>query len=350
MIEEKTAKYCQNISQHNFNGGIHISLQNKYVYFETPKVACSTVKQTLQKIELQKPSAVRDRSIVHNNDYSPLLHPRQVHDINELIQDRKFYKFCFVRNPYSRLLSAYLNKIKRKSLDVSRKKRLLMQLDIGTKDMSDEEISAKEVSFEMFVNAIVAQPAKYMDPHWRIQYYQTLQDFVEFNFIGKLENFQQDLEEVLQKLGVKQPDKYIDNGRWHQTNATERLSEYYTEELRDKVYTKFQKDFDVFNYSSVLPAISSNKAKRLKVDPSLLTKKDLDQIEIGLDQGSVLGKLRSENLQVVNKIQKLEKVVRELKSQREGLIVAINDVKKERFMTHPRKKYNAYKSLLSKAK
>ena len=37
------------------NYSINVSLQHKHIYVETPKVACSSIKTTLQKLELNQP-------------------------------------------------------------------------------------------------------------------------------------------------------------------------------------------------------------------------------------------------------------------------------------------------------
>src|SRR6476646_383541 len=57
---------------------IHISLNHKFMYFETPKAACSTIKVVLQRLELRDPSFFLPRPLVHERYYSPLLSPAQI--------------------------------------------------------------------------------------------------------------------------------------------------------------------------------------------------------------------------------------------------------------------------------
>jgi len=87
-----------------------------------------------------------------------------------------------------------------------------------------------------------------MDPHWRIQYYQTFQDHINYDFCGKLENFDQDIKTVFSKIN-KNYSKYMLPIRLHSTEANNLLEQYYCPELIKKVQEKYAKDFEYFGYS-----------------------------------------------------------------------------------------------------
>jgi len=251
---EKNKKSTDYLVWAEFNYAVNISLRYKYVFVETPKVACSTIKHTLQKLELGDPDLLWDEfEDIHVRDLSPLLKPSQV-NITTIIDSSDYFKFCFVRNPYTRLLSAYLEKIKGNK---SQKKRILAQLGYNLEDIN------QQISFEDFVNAVAAQPISVMDLHWRVQYYQTFQDSINYSYIGKLEEFDDDFLVVLDRLGIKDNDQYVSKEQRHKSDANSSIEDYYTEAIRDIVFTKYKKDFDYFGYSSVLPEISSEPAKEL---------------------------------------------------------------------------------------
>ncbi len=265
---EEVKDYTKYVGFDNFNYSVNISLRFKYVYVETPKVACSSIKTVLQKMELSDPNLyMSEFEDIHIRNYSPLLTPLQVHGFNNLIQDDNFLKFCFVRNPYDRLLSSYLNKIRGGQ---PQKKKILAQLGFDPVKIDEK------ISFDEFVKAVVVQPISFMDPHWRIQYYQTFQDNIKYNFIGKLESFDEDFSKILEKIN---PDhsKYLSVEKRHATDAKSKLGEYYTEELRDLVYTKFKKDFDFFNYSSIISEISNDNAKEI-AGLSEITEDNIEQL------------------------------------------------------------------------
>ena len=76
--------------------GVNISLRHKYIFVETPKCACTTIKLALQRLELEDAGfARRDPEDIHNREFSPLLNPRQVPSFRALLADQSFFKFCF---------------------------------------------------------------------------------------------------------------------------------------------------------------------------------------------------------------------------------------------------------------
>ena len=168
-------KYLKYATRFNFEYTINISLQHKYVYVETPKVGCSTIKDTLQRMELNFPDLVReDANDIHDRKYSPLLSPSQTCGFDRLLSNSDYFIFCFVRNPYTRLLSAYLDKIVNGS---PHKKSILIAMGEDPSNLD------KEITFSEFVDVVCDLPIIDMDVHWRPQYYQTFNDLINFDFI-----------------------------------------------------------------------------------------------------------------------------------------------------------------------
>lgn len=237
-------KHCKYLSQELFNHFLHISLQYNYVYTVTPKAACSTIKSTLQKIELGEDKVTNSFSHgLHNRFYSPLLTPSQVGGFERFLDKNNPFKFCFVRNPYTRLLSAYLDKFII-SQDIAIVNNILETLNLPKCD----ETTFPNISFATFIYAVEQQDIAKMNAHWRIQYYQTFQDTIEYTFIGRFENFESDFSYVLSKL-IPNYSSYYSVEQSHRTNANELLQKYYTPELIEIVQDKFAIDFEYFNYS-----------------------------------------------------------------------------------------------------
>lgn len=219
----------------------HISLKNKYLYVETAKVACSTIKKLLIDAEYEGQVTPVTGEYLHFREFSPLLNARQVGNFQTFLNRSDIFKFCFVRNPYTRLLSCYLDKIKERR---GPNDSLMIQLGYGP-------FSDKVLSFEEFVDAVTAQTIGLMDPHWRTQYYATFQDGIDYNFIGKFENFDNDFRHAISQINIDFDQYYmIQNG--HATNAGEQLKQYYTSTLLEKVYQKYKIDFDYFGYDKEL--------------------------------------------------------------------------------------------------
>lgn len=218
---------------------VHVSLKYKYIFNETPKVACSTIKLTLQRMELEDPGFERiDFEDLHQRDYSPLLKLQQLPNFEEYFKREDFMVFCFVRNPYSRLLSCYLDKI---CNPTNFKKKVLERMGFHDKDI------ARPISFREFIGVIEQQTPLEMDYHWRHQTFLTCVNQINYDFIGRLETFSEDFNSIGGKLC---PDfnKYYSPEIRHQTNAKSLLGEYYTRELYNRVYDIYEEDFKTFSY------------------------------------------------------------------------------------------------------
>jgi Sulfotransferase family len=217
----------------------NISLRYKYIFVETPKCACTTIKMALQRLELQDPDFDREEfENVHDRESSPLLNARQVGSFRKLINRPEMFKFCFVRHPCTRLLSCYLDKIQR---DRPQKIQILRQLGLPENRLDTP------ITFDQFVRAVVEQPVSLMDPHWRVQYYQTMQIGIKYDFIGRLENFWDDVR-VLEDRISPEFTAFLRPDFRNATDATTEIPNYMTSELREAIYRKFRVDFEHFRY------------------------------------------------------------------------------------------------------
>ena len=218
---------------------VNISVRHKYIYVEITKCGCSTIKFTLQRIELDDPNFWRsDLKEIHVREFSPLLNPKQVGSFTTLLKNVNYLKFCFVRHPYTRILSAYLDKILRYE---NYRYEILRQLGRAETDPKTH------VTFSEFVRTICKQPIQGMDWHWYPQYYQTMQDSISYDIIGRFERFEQDFVNIGTRI-VPNFAVYFRSERRHATNADLQLDSYITQEIKDLIFEKFKIDFEYFGY------------------------------------------------------------------------------------------------------
>ena len=241
---EKVEKLTEgNTSADSFNYATHISLKHKYIFVETPKVACSTIKMVLQRLELEMEDFIRDEfEDLHIREFSPLLQLMQLPNFEDYFFRHDFYKFCFVRNPYDRLLSCYLDKIANPI--ISKEKEFLINY-MGLDEIKDGD---HNISFRKFVEVIQKQSLLEMDYHWRPQTYLTCQSSIDYDFIGKLESFDDDFK-IISKNISKNMNKYYSPEIRHHTNANKLLDKYYDDDLYDRVYNIYEADFINFSYN-----------------------------------------------------------------------------------------------------
>ena len=241
-IKNEAEKDAQGLHPHlGFNEvvySVNISLQHKYIYVESPKCGCSAIKYTLQRLECGDNKIVRDVTNLHQREFSPLLNIKQIGSFSRLIADPRFFKFCFVRNPYERLLSAYFDKIKGNRPP---KGRILQQLGLPSHRLNTP------VSLSEFVHAVAEQPVAFMDPHWRVQYYQTMQAGIAYDFIGRFENFQDDIRTIGARLSPNF-GQYLIIERLNAPRLPGNDGDILTPELKDIVNNTYRKDFEFFGY------------------------------------------------------------------------------------------------------
>jgi hypothetical protein len=226
----------------DFENNTNISLSNNYVYFAVDKVANSSIKNSLFEIEY---APVGKKALtLYDERCSPLLSPYQLPPtlLREVLNSGNYFRFAFVRNPYSRLLSCYLDRILTASSKPRRQLNALLKRHGEVPD---------NVSFEQFIRAICQQASNLQNSHWRVQTDDILYGLVDFDFIGKFENLWPDMAVVSSRIwGDLRPEmanKDV-NKSPRATNAAGKMRDYYTAELAGLVAERFASDFEAFGY------------------------------------------------------------------------------------------------------
>lgn len=246
--------FVTHMPQREFEYHVHISERNAYIYFEVPKAGSTTIKSTLQAFEtltMGMTPLSKENAVIHNKKLSPLLSPFNIgiEKFCKMLDDDTVFKFGFVRNPYTRMLSAFLNKM---GWMGPQKKVISDILSLSKED---------EISFAQFVQAVTSQSPFDMDPHWRPQTSQLFYDLVNYHFIGRFENFDEDFKTVLDKIAASSPhqeqaakaaNQLVVERRGQKTGANSKCKDFYSDDLRDSVYVKYEEDFRHFSYSATL--------------------------------------------------------------------------------------------------
>jgi len=143
--------------------------------------------------------------------------------------------FTFVRNPYDRIMSLYKDKILNKNVGKNKIKK--NKLDKLGKNI--QEIPS--LSFKDFVDLICIIPDKFSDYHFESMTSILNRNKVKCNFIGKVENINEDWRKISMLLNLTK--------NLSQRNKTQKeKKKYYTKELKEKVYQRYKEDFINFNY------------------------------------------------------------------------------------------------------
>jgi hypothetical protein len=198
----------------------------KIFYNRIPKVANTSVVLTLYNVRFnQIPATPR----VAKESFS---RPSTI-DETQLVAFENYYKFTFVRNPFSRVLSAYLGKI-----------ALNLKINRKLSRYSDNHIP----SFAEFVRYL-EEDGLYDNAHWAPQASLLMIPIRQFDFIGRFESFERDMMHVLTCMGLRDPRQVMVRHSNHPTDASNKLDNYYDSHIRSVIYKIYRDDFDAFHYA-----------------------------------------------------------------------------------------------------
>lgn len=215
----------------------NISERFGYLYVETPKVACSTIKRTLQLLEVDGDEQQLHED-PHERQASPLKTPlAHAGDLDEVFHG-DFFRFCFVRNPYSRILSSYLDKIVVNKWEMQRHRP-----NLGLPAEGD-------VSFEEFLEAINEKPAVELDIHYCPQVILLQPDRIKYDFIGRFDSFAASFDTVLSYINpTENEEQNIVSVAHHSVKARQKLAEHMTPRVVELIQSMYHDDFEAFGIS-----------------------------------------------------------------------------------------------------
>lgn len=203
---------------------------NRLIYLNNAKVGCTTVKASLWAAISDCPPAQVVN--VHAIEGSPF-----ENDIRTLDWAEEAFVFTFVRNPFARLVSAYLNKVRPPNDQV--------WPDFATRHGRDPK---QPISFDAFVEFVAGIAPEQNDPHWRPQHINTLHPFVTPNFVGDLALMDQLLPELLVQLFPGRNTGSVAR-RQHSTGAGDNYRSHLTDSgTIARIKSLYAADFELFGY------------------------------------------------------------------------------------------------------
>lgn len=199
-----------------------VDIRLRFFCNRIPKAANSTIVENLARLSFGEdvPSKIAKKRFPVPSELSR----SQVDQIEEM------FRFAVVRNPFTRTLSAYLDKVERRARTAQR-----------------------ESSFCEFLQGL-GNGKLYSNAHWAPQHSLLLLPFDDFDFFGKVEALEEDLSHIRARILGKQVVEPIKSFRANSTGAGKKLKEYYDEDTVRMVQELFCKDFELFEYPRDLPA------------------------------------------------------------------------------------------------
>jgi hypothetical protein len=178
----------------DYGYNFHISRDPAFIYVNNPKCGCSTAKASLNRWHAAWHGKVLEHKSmgdVHSRGFNPLLGPGALGpDAETLItSDPGYFRFTLLRDPLSRLASAYENKLSWNSPERQELNRL------AGRDLD------QDVPFELFLEQVATSPASLdMNEHWRPQTRQVAAPVLPYDFFCLFDTLSADLLTVRNRL------------------------------------------------------------------------------------------------------------------------------------------------------
>ncbi|XP_039679515.1 carbohydrate sulfotransferase 12-like [Perca fluviatilis] len=222
------------------------------IYCYIPKVACTNWKRVMFVLNQTEPYPdlmSTSGDLVH--EYSTLTH------LNSFPRPEIKVMWMFVRDPFTRLISAYRDKFQRHNeyyylnfaWDIL---RLYANLTNPPQTVDKAFASGVHPSFYNFIQYLLdprTEDKQPFEPHWRQMYRQCQPCLIQYDFLGHQETLQQDAQQLLRMLKLENDIKFPPS--YENMTSPSSVSEWFSTvplEDRRKLYQLYEKDFRLFGY------------------------------------------------------------------------------------------------------
>ncbi len=192
-------------SRYRYN--LTICDEPKFIWYRNPKVGTRSLFHSFRGMGIQL-AAEEPRGCYYRPD-----------------EYRDYFKFAFVRNPWERMVSGWLNKI----------------VEANRLDLPEQQHQEFQ-HFGKFVSFCSKTDLQDFDLHFKPQH--ELIDLNELDYLGRMETFEKDVDEVFSHLGFEGfnvSHKNISKGKKNYTK-------FYNKRTRALVANIYRKDIQLFNY------------------------------------------------------------------------------------------------------
>ena len=217
---------------------IYISQKYKFICFQTLKVASSTQYKLMYDLHKHPEDLSKTEGLI-------IVVPEEYAFRPSKYQYDDYYKWGFVRNPWDRLFSLYLDKVHDGTWEFDDMCRPFSRIR-SLRKKYEYKHQFNLMTFEEFVKCIVKIPDFLCDTHILPQHYSFNPQ--EMDFIGRFENFEADMLKVLNIVVPDHDIKKFERRNQSSSRGGKAYREHYTDEMREIVARKYARDIELFDY------------------------------------------------------------------------------------------------------
>ncbi|XP_069103791.1 carbohydrate sulfotransferase 14-like [Argopecten irradians] len=223
---------CQLLQEKNYSGTLPEMQMRKHMIYDDkinllfchlPKVGSTFLKQVLHIIYGHK--HVQDPFSIEGNDAHtmPFKTFQDIHYDEALTILMRSTKFMFVRHPYTRMLSGYVDKFFTNNVQFWERTGILILKNHRKNPSKKSKDCGHDSTFPEFIKHVIESEisGNHRDPHWYPMFDACRPCRLQYDVIGKIESFKEDLEKLLKSHNLH---KVVDISKMNQGNENEAIS------------------------------------------------------------------------------------------------------------------------------
>jgi len=214
-----------------------VSRKLNFIFIHIPKTAGSSIGDPSYK-KFRKGSLIQ---YLEDGDEAHQGHIKAI-DLKKKVKEpwQDFFKFCFVRNPWDRLVSAY--SFYKQSVSSVSSLISFTQEYYKRHTVLGQQISKCQDFREFCLNMQNYELDLHFEP--QLNFITDTENNVLVDFIGRFENLKGDLEKICDRIKIPQ----IELPHYRKTKRKD-FKIYYDDETKEIVSKKYQNDIEFLNYS-----------------------------------------------------------------------------------------------------
>jgi hypothetical protein len=228
--------------------GSFASLEHRFLYLEVPKAACTSMKLLLRELGGSPPlnpfgritRESRRRMFIHDRSNIPFppVTALEKQEQRDLLEAPDVLRFIIVRNPYSRLVSAWRDKV--------------YLCEPGIEDMyaairgGPPELDRKSpIELEELIAHLERTTDRLWDIHWRRQVDLTFAKAIGFTHVGRCESLDATTDLLARHLerpeGLTLP---------RANEGVIKPAAHITDDIARRIHALYREDFETFGYGA----------------------------------------------------------------------------------------------------
>lgn len=213
-------------------------------YWQVPKAGCSTIKRSIIDLTRRSTEDVSQRQLHQNREWFKFDDAEFFDVLRARSRGAGLVTFAVSRNPFTRILSAYLEKIH------NARDGLRYRVELGLPERGP-------VSFPEFLTAVRRKPILSLDPHFAPQSNLVPIREVRFDVVGSVEDLGGALHSLGRRLGLDELNVTFQAPHSERAGDKRNVEIYWDSKSVQSVIEIYGDDFKMFGYSTSIEMASA---------------------------------------------------------------------------------------------